>query len=281
MYRKLIAVLARFGVVVKRKPLSIHRTARVVPRLGALRTMLSDELAERVDLAHEPPDSELYRRFRDSHDVHKWHHYLQIYEDRLGPLRDRPIRMLEIGVFRGGSLEMWKGWLHADSVIVGLDIDPGCRQYEQADRGMHVRIGDQSDAEFLAQVVEEFGPFDVILDDGGHTTTQMITSFNHLFRGGLVEGGQYLVEDTHTNWWPGYVDSKMTFIEFAKALAELLHAPYFDAWSIDPYTYTEGEGRRTMNMSWIEAWLHSVTFYDSIVCFEKRRRTLPVHELRK
>ncbi len=280
MHRKLIALLARFGILVKLRPFSIRRTARVTPRLGALRSVLSEGLAEQVEVAHEVPDGELYQRFRDSRDVHKWHHYLEIYTDRLGPLRDRPIRMLEIGVFRGGSLEMWKGWLHPDSVIVGLDIDPGCRQYEQADRGIHVRIGDQSDPDFLAAVVAEFGAFDVILDDGGHTTTQMITSFNHLFRDGLVEGGQYLVEDTHTNWWPGYVDSPMTFIEFAKALAELLHAPYFEAWSIDPYAF-RGEGQQPpLRMSWIEAWLHSVTFYDSIVCFEKRRRTIPVHELR-
>ena len=188
--------------------------------------------------------------------------------------------MLEIGVFRGGSLLLWKEWFHPESIIVGLDIDPDCMQHERAEQGIYVRIGDQSDPRFLARVVEEFGPFDLILDDGGHTTTQMIASFNALFRRGLADGGRYMVEDTHTNYWPGYVNSKMSFVDFCKGLVELSHAHYFSTDSIDEFDYP-GDGKTPpRTLPFIQAWLHRVAFYDSIIVLEKRERILPVHELR-
>lgn len=276
----LIRFAARLGWHLKLRPFRLRRTARVVPRLGKVEDLLGPALAERVRVEHRRPELELFERFERSHDVHKWHHYFEIYQARFEPFRSRPVRMLEIGVFRGGSLSMWKDWLHEASVIVGLDIDPGCQRFEDAGRGIHVRIGDQCDGDFLRAVVAEFGPFDIILDDGGHTSSQMIASFNHLFRDGLVDGGLYMVEDTHTNYWAGYVDSPMTFIEFCKGLAELMHAPYFRSRSIDPYGY-RGEGAgHALEMSYVEAWLHSVAFYDSIICLEKKARTIPVHELR-
>jgi len=278
--RTLIRLAAKWGIHFKLSPLEIRRTAWVTPRLGQVESMLSPALREKVRLEHQMPDVELFQRFQRSEHVHKWHHYFDVYAARFEALRSRPIKMLEIGVFRGGSLAMWKDWFHPDSTIVGLDIDPDCKKYEDAEQGLYVRIGDQSDAAFLARVVEEFGPFDLILDDGGHTTTQMIASFNHLFRDGLIDGGLYTVEDTHTNYWPGYVDSRMTFIEFCKGLVELMHAPYFKAHSIDPYAFSGSSKDHSLELSYVEAWLHSVAFYDSIVCLEKKRRTIPVHELR-
>lgn len=56
--------------------------------------------------------------------VHKWHHYLPIYERYLSPLRSRPIRMLEIGVSKGGSLQLWRKYFGPEAVIFGIDIDP-------------------------------------------------------------------------------------------------------------------------------------------------------------
>ena len=227
----LISLLASFGIHLKLRPFRIRRTARVRPRVRAVESMLSPELLTSVDLIHRTPDDELFRRFRKSENVHKWHHYFEIYSGLFESLRERPIRMLEIGVFRGGSLRMWKDWFHQDSVIVGIDIDPECSQYADPDQDVFVRIGDQTDGGFLRRVADEFGPFDLILDDGGHTTTQMISSFNHLFCGALAADGIYLVEDTHTNYWPGYVDSRMTFMDFCKGLVDLIHAPYFGAHS--------------------------------------------------
>ena len=154
---------------------------------------------------------------------HKWLHYFEAYQEVFDLLRSRPIRMLEIGVYHGASLAMWRRYLHPDSVIVGIDIDPTCARFEAADRHLHVRIGSQADPVFLAGVVTEFGPFDVILDDGSHVCSHMITSFDELFLAGLRDDGLYIAEDTHTNFWPEFRDQPYSFIDLCKDLVDYMH----------------------------------------------------------
>ena len=59
--------------------------------------------------------------------VHKWHHYIPLYDRYFGPWRNRPLRFLEIGVSRGGSLTMWRKFFGAEAVLFGIDINPACR----------------------------------------------------------------------------------------------------------------------------------------------------------
>lgn len=60
----------------------------------------------------------------------KWHHYLEIYERHFEPLQQQkqPLRTLELGVSRGGSLEIWRKYFGPDARIVGIDIDPACAE---------------------------------------------------------------------------------------------------------------------------------------------------------
>ena len=137
--------------------------------LNALGDTLNTET--RWPASDTPVGGELADIFTTTPHVHKWQHYLPIYETALTPYRGRPIRMLEVGVYKGGSLQMWRQYLHPDSTIVGVDIDPECKQFDNPANGVHVRIGAQQDTDFLAEVADEFGPFDVILDDGSHRVT--------------------------------------------------------------------------------------------------------------
>ena len=123
---------------------------------------------------------DLYEFFFSSRemDIHKWHHYFDIYERHLKQFVGTRFRFLEIGVFRGGSLRKCRDYFGADATIVGIDIDASCGELDG--RYGAVRIGDQSDPEFLSSVCAEFGPFDAILDDGGHDPSQQIASFCHL-----------------------------------------------------------------------------------------------------
>ena len=98
--------------------------------------------------------------------VHKWHHYLPLYDRYFGQYRGTPVKFLEIGVNNGGSLQMWRRYFGPDAVICGIDINPDCAQYD-GQSGM-VRIGSQDDPEFLASVIEEMGGIDAVLDDGSH-----------------------------------------------------------------------------------------------------------------
>ncbi|WP_187336611.1 class I SAM-dependent methyltransferase [Novosphingopyxis iocasae] len=187
----------------------------------------------------------------------KWAHYFEVYERELTRFRSRPVRFLEIGIFRGGSIPMWKEFFHDESTLVFIDIDPACVTH--AIEGTHVRIGDQSDPEFLRSVIEEFGPFDIVLDDGSHINRHQITSFEAIWPA-IDDRGVYVVEDCHTSYWPGFgggYRNEASFMEFAKRMIDRLHSWYTDQdelFEFDP----------------IAKDLLGVRIYDSIVVFEKR-----------
>ena len=274
--RKLLnKLLIRFGLLITKAPTLLSdkslETSDAFPA----------ELTEKVIVheASETPVNPLFDIFSADTNVHKWHHYFDIYTKHFGRYRDRPIKMLEIGVYRGGSLRMWKDYFHPDSTIVGIDIDKSCKDHEIADRNVFVRIGSQADPRFLAEVNEEFGPFDIILDDGSHKTHHQNISFGALFRSALRDGGCYMVEDVHTNYWLKHVDSEDTFIDLSKQMVDMLHEPYFDRKETH-FRHGHPEAVKQLELSYLAANLASIAFYDSIVVFDKKKRYLPKSELR-
>ena len=72
----------------------------------------------------------------------------------------------------------------------------------------------------LQGVVEEFGPFDLIIDDGSHIASHMLASFNYLFLEGLNDAGIYFVEDTHSNYFQSHRDTEFSFMDMAKSLVD-------------------------------------------------------------
>ena len=68
--------------------------------------------------------------------IHKWLHYFPIYETHLEPYRGRDVRLLEIGVSHGGSLQMWQDYFGSGSTIVGVDVAP--RVAELGGAGIHI-----------------------------------------------------------------------------------------------------------------------------------------------
>lgn len=133
--------------------------------------------------------------------VDKWHHYLPLYDRYLGRWRGRPLRLLEIGVYRGGSLELWRKYFGPAATIFGIDIDPKCARFDGRDG--QVRIGSQDDAAFLNKVIDEMGGLDVVIDDGSHMMPHIRASLAALFPR-LSAGGTYLIEDLHTAYWKEY-----------------------------------------------------------------------------
>lgn len=274
--RKLLnKLLIKFGLLITKAPTLLSdkslETSDAFPA----------ELTEKVTVveASETPVNPLFDIFAADTNVHKWHHYFDIYSKHFGPYRDRPIKMLEIGVYRGGSLRMWKDYFHPDSTIVGIDIDKTCKDHEIADRNVFVRIGSQADPRFLAEVNEEFGPFDIILDDGSHKTHHQNISFGALFRPALKDGGCYMVEDVHTNYWLKHIDSEDTFIDLSKQMVDMLHEPYFDRKETH-FRHGHPEAVKQLQLSYLAANLAGIAFYDSIVVFDKKKRYLPKSELR-
>ena len=104
--------------------------------------------------------------------------YTLVYERLLGPIRSEPLTLVEIGVQKGASLRMWSDWM-PNARIVGIDINPAAAIMDTG-RGL-VRIGDQADKTFLSQVISEFGPFDIVVDDGAHTLGATSRAFEALW----------------------------------------------------------------------------------------------------
>ena len=209
----------------------------------------------------------LYQIFLDNSgkSCQKWAHYFSIYETHLSRFRNQAITLYEIGVFRGGSLPLWKKWLGPLATIVGLDINPECRQFEERD--CHIRIGSQSDQEFLTGVLTEFGPPDVVIDDGSHMQTDMMSTFAFLYPS-LTNNGVYLIEDTHACYLPqfgGGLQNPASFIEQSKKLIDQLHAWYY---------------RDKDDISYFTKNTWSITYYDSIIVFEKKRKGAPCPVIR-
>lgn len=118
--------------------------------------------------------------------------YLEIYERYLSPLRDRKLKVLEIGVRDGCSHRMWREYF-PNSTIYGIDIDPRCKQHE-SDR-IRIFIGSQSDPDTIKKAVDHAGgSFDVIIDDGSHVNQLTLKSYELLFPS-LISGGLYIMED--------------------------------------------------------------------------------------
>jgi len=223
---------------------------------------LGPDLARTVPMRADdtaPEDSPLGRIFEGTANIHKLRHYLPIYQAVLTSTD----KMLEIGVDRGGSLQMWRDYL-PDATIVGVDINPSAAQYDAPERQVHVRIGDQTDTTFLAGVLDEFGPFDTVLDDGGHTPKQMIGSFQYLFPR-LKPGGVYLVEDVCANYWTPYRDQPESFIDFTKWLMDAMHAPYLEMTSV--YQIMEDHPKRVEGVSvpFAATIVDKIEVFDSVV----------------
>ena len=104
--------------------------------------------------------------------IDKWSHYFEVYDRHFSKYRGKEIVLLEIGTFQGGSLQMWKQYFGDKAKIYGIDINPNCKQVEE--ENIKIMIGSQSDREFLKKVVQEVPPFDILIDDGGHTMLQQI-----------------------------------------------------------------------------------------------------------
>jgi len=195
--------------------------------------------------------------------IFKWMHYFDIYEKHFAAFRNRDIKFLEIGVFHGGSLQMWKNYFGPRAQIIGVDINPKCKEFEEDN--IHIEIGSQEDRGFLRELAAKHGPFDIVLDDGGHSMGQQIVSFQELYNH-VRRDGLYLCEDLHTSYWKewgGGYRHQNTFIEFAKGLIDELHAWHSkDPESFQVSTFTQSA--------------FGLHFYDSMLVIEKRLVTPPL-----
>jgi hypothetical protein len=197
--------------------------------------------------------------------IGKWAHYFPAYERHLSPFRNKDITVLEIGVAGGGSLQMWNRFFGPRAKIVGIDIDPKCKEFEHHD--VSIRIGSQNDEKFLKEIIDEFGNPDIVIDDGSHRMDDVLNTFQ-FFYPKIPKNGVYFVEDMHTSYWPEYgggINNPGSFINISKHFIDQLNAHWLKGGELKPDLITNET--------------YSISFYDSLIVFEKggvRRRMAPV-----
>jgi hypothetical protein len=190
----------------------------------------------------------------DKRIIHKWKHYFPIYERHFKEFVYKPVTFIEIGCGLGGSLQMWKSYFGPHARIIGVDINPECRKFEEDQ--VEVFIGQQQDHQFLQTVLDKVGIPDIVLDDGSHKMSHVTETFQFLYPR-LLKNGVYMIEDLHTAYWNEYeggLRKPSTFIELCKNLIDELNADH-----------TRGALPQT-EFTRTTAGIH---FYDSIVVFER------------
>jgi hypothetical protein len=126
--------------------------------------------------------------------IWKWHHYFDIYHKHLAKFVGKPVRILEIGIFSGGSLGMWKSYFGPQCHVYGVDIEEVCKVYNSDN--VTVFIGDQEDPEFWDRFSAQVPEIDILIDDGGHAPGQQIVTLEKVFPR-MSPGGVFICEDVH------------------------------------------------------------------------------------
>jgi len=127
--------------------------------------------------------------------IWKWNNALAAYQRHLAPMAGQPLKLVEIGVQSGGSIQMWQAVLGAQCHVYGIDINSGVNQFQDAMTTL--TIGDQANVAMWQGFYTSVAPqIDGLIDDGGHEPHQMLVtleqSFDHLTAGGVLA-----IEDIH------------------------------------------------------------------------------------
>lgn len=173
----------------------------------------------------------------DSKRVDKWEQYLTVYQTELAVFiaRGTPVRLLEVGVQNGGSLELWAKFLPEGSTVFGVDIHPDVGNLVFTQPGITASVADATNPDQIARLLGNQS-FDIIIDDGSHVCGQVVASFGILFPH-LALGGKYFVEDLHCSYFPAYqggYKAPQSSIEWLKHLIDTVNADHFDPAAIPP-----------------------------------------------
>lgn len=217
--------------------------------------------------AHLDPLTRLAIRFGT--DKFGGHLYTPVYHHLLGHLRDQPLKILEIGVggyndpnCGGASLRMWAEYF-PNAQVTGLDF------FEKTiDLPPRVRIerGSQDDTALLLRLNAEYGPFDLVIDDGSHRPEHMIASFMTLYPL-LSPDGLYLIEDTQTCFmerFGGNPAGQGTIYLLAYLLSLQMHRE-------EGYV----PGFNEIDLSRLAEITFSVTYLRNIICLKRGDNTYP------
>jgi len=178
-----------------------------------------------------------FQNHKEGQGIWKWEHYFDIYHRHLQKFVGKKVDVLEIGIYSGGSLEMWRSYFGEKCHIYGVDIEEACKEYEND--YVSVFIGDQEDTNFWKEFRNTVEGIDILIDDGGHTSEQQQVTLEQMLQY-IRPGGIYICEDIHG-----------TFNKFSGFAAGLVNE------------------LNSMNNSEFQSSVHSIHFYPYMLVIEK------------
>jgi hypothetical protein len=192
------------------------------------------------------------------------HGYTAQYNKYFNSYQDKDFKLLEIGVYDGSSINLWKEYFSKAS-LTAIDIDPRCLIHN-SDR-INIEIGDQTNEIFLRSISEKHGPFDIIIDDGGHSNKQQITSFETLFPL-LNPFGLYIIEDLHCSYiknsqWDDYHISTTEYLKYLIDKINLYGKSFIGYKEIG-----------NADLDYLEKNIEFIHFYKSICIIQKKAEPL-------
>jgi hypothetical protein len=176
--------------------------------------------------------------------------YFNAYEFVFNSYRGKPITFIEIGVFNGGSLHMWREYFGDAARIIGVDLNPIALELEKD--GFEIYIGNQECSDFWLDLKGKVGDVDIILDDGGHKNGQQIAT---LYYGVdlIKDGGLIVIEDTHTSYFRRFGNpSPFSFISYSKKIVDVINSRF---------QYVKSKKTKFYDCVW------AVNYFESIVVF--------------
>ena len=202
-----------------------------------------------------------------------FHNYTEIYSKYFASLKDKPIKFLEIGIYKGNSVKLWESYF-SQAELHFVDITPGYIQYFST--RSHYHFVDQANKQEMINFAQSVGGnFDIIVDDGGHTMQMQMNSFHALFPY-VKSGGMYIIEDLHTSYWKIYGGNgtfaqpragKGTTIQFLQGLVDEMNYTGAVTQCADRNKVSP-ELQRNLNI--YQDQIFSIHFYQSVCIIIKK-----------
>ncbi len=154
------------------------------------------------------------------------HRYDRYYPLYLEPLRNKSFNMLEIGIDKSASLNLWKRYF-PQAYIYGIDIG-----VEYEDERSKVFKLDQSNKKDLQFTLDNIPKCDFIIDDGSHNPYHQFLTFTTLYPTLLNKGGIYIIEDIEVNYWKhnttlfGYPRGDFNLIDLLKQYPDKINKEF-------------------------------------------------------
>ena len=228
-----------------------------------------------------------YKKLLDLKEIHirnrgyvsdKWASYLDVYDEIFANKRNKErLTLLEIGVQNGGSLQTWLTYFTKIKKLIGTDIDPKCSKLKYESNKVEIVIGDINDSLTIEKIKNIENKYDVIIDDGSHLSSDIITTFLNLFKL-IKKDGLYIAEDLHCSYWQdfeGGLNKKDSANNFFKKLSDVVNMEHWINQKEDLYSHFGDfpviKKMHIDDLLLITSLVHSIEFRNSICIIKKKK----------